>query len=52
MTSTFILGALLGLAVGLLICYWNKAKAVYENKDKITAVSGLADALSNVGKAF
>ncbi len=44
--STFILGTLLGLVVGLLICYWNKVHSVIQNKDKISAVSGLVSAFS------
>lgn len=50
--STFFLGALVGFLIGLAICYGKQAYALYQNKDKIAAVSGLADALGNVSDAF
>lgn len=45
--STFILGTLLGLVIGLLVCYWQKISTLYQNKDKISAVSGLVSAFSS-----
>ncbi len=52
MTYAFILGALLGLVAGLLICFWKQINTVVQNKDKISAVSGLFDAINNTKNAF
>lgn len=52
MTYAFLFGALLGLVAGLLICYWKQATSVIQNKDKISAVSGLFSSLENVKNAF
>lgn len=48
MNSTFILGALLGLAIGLVYCYWKAIRAAYDNRGLISSGSNLVDA----GKDF
>ncbi len=41
MVSTFILGGIVGLLLGLLICYYKQIKAVYDHRDVISSGSNL-----------
>lgn len=50
--ANFILGALFGLLVGLAICYGRQAYGLYQNRDKIGAVSNLADSIEQTFGAF
>jgi hypothetical protein len=47
MTSTFILGGIVGLLLGLLICYYKQIRLAYENRGLISAGSDLASASQN-----
>lgn len=47
MTSSLLLGGIVGFLLGLLICYWNQIKTVYQHKDVIGAGSDLITAGQN-----
>jgi len=51
-TYTFLFGALIGLIVGLGICYWKQISSVYQNRDKITSAANLYDAVVGVKDSF
>jgi hypothetical protein len=34
----------IGVLVGLIVCYWNQIKAVYENRNLISSGANLIDA--------
>jgi hypothetical protein len=51
MVATIILSGLVGLALGLLYCYWNSIKTIYQNRDLLSAGSNLVnDAQTFFGK--
>jgi hypothetical protein len=45
--SSLILGGIVGLLLGLLICYWKQLHAVYEQRNLIGAGSDLISAGQN-----
>jgi hypothetical protein len=49
---SFLFGAIVGLLLGLIIAYWGQIKKVYQNKDKIGAISDASSALDELRAAF
>lgn len=47
MVSSLILGGIVGLLLGLLVCYWKQLHALYEKRDIISSGSDLVDAAQN-----
>jgi len=52
MVSTFILGAICGLLIGLAICYGKQIYGVYQNRDKISAISDLGSSIQHTADVF
>lgn len=44
MTSTFLLGAIIGLLIGLVYCYWKQISFAYQNRDLLSSGANLASA--------
>jgi hypothetical protein len=46
--STFILGGLIGLLLGLAWCYWKQIQLAYSNRDAISSAGNLLTDLQNI----
>ena len=51
-TYTFLFGALIGLIIGLGVCYWKQISSVVTNKDKLASIANLYDAAVGVKDSF
>ena len=42
--TNLVIGAVVGLLIGLLYCYWNQLQKAYQNRDKISSGLNLINA--------
>lgn len=49
LNNSLLLGGLLGLLLGLAICYYRTIKTAYENRAKIQTVSDVTNVLNDFG---
>lgn len=52
MNLSLIYGTIIGILIGLAYCYWNQAKAAYENRGALGAASGLYDNAKTLYEEF
>ena len=47
--SDFILGAIVGVLLALIIAYWNQIKTLYQNKGAISDAANIVTSVQDLG---